>query len=321
MAGNIGINNQDFSIFQSQSTAVKDETGKVQNGSKSISAAGLQDRLNPIDEKINAARRKAMGFVRDALAGELSIDESQKKRNDHIGELGRTINESEKAIDDIDDEIGALREKFGIEPGGKEDKEIEFMIRAEKAREDSINGRIPEEMQERYDKLIANETEYQGRAKRLFREREVYADALDESKKAIRVENAIVRDTDIERLKTDPMGDAWEQADAVMEAAGKDAMGMLVDEAVSNIDEDLEKEKDKAEKAAEEKEKLEERIDAARAKEKEQEELTEEILEAAGRQSIKSLDMSNPDSEINELMSKLKLIEYDVKGSVVDEEV
>ena len=130
-----------------------------------------------------------------------------------------------------------------------------------------------------------------------------------------------VRDMSVERLKTDPMGEAWDNADAVMEAAGKEVMGMVVNDAMDHIDEELEEKREEAEKAEEEKEKLEERIDAAKEKKEEQEELTEEILDAVEKMSIKDLDMSDPESEINKLMSKLKLIEYDVKGAVVDEEV
>ena len=130
-----------------------------------------------------------------------------------------------------------------------------------------------------------------------------------------------MRDMTVERLKTDPAGDAWDQADSIMEAAGKEVAGMVIGDAMAHIDEQIEEKREEAEKAKEEKEKLEERIEAAKEKKEEREELTEEILEAADRMSVKELDTSDPDSEINKLMNKLKLIETDVKGAVVDEQV
>ncbi len=300
-------------------------SGTEKNGEnknvKSINASGLADVLDPVGAKLGKARQQAMKFIRDALAGELSIDDDMKSRNDHIGELGKTINKTEKAIKDIDREVSELREKYEVDPESQEEKDLQFLVNAERAKAKSPDGKLDEKIQERVDQLKGNLTEYQERALPLLLERDVHSDALREAKTDIRIENMTVRDMSVERLKTDPMGEAWDSADAVMEAAGKEVMGMVVNDAMDHIDEELEEKREEAEKAEEEKEKLEERIDAAKEKKEEQEELTEEILDAVGKMSIKDLDMSDPESEINKLMSKLKLIEYDVKGAVVDEEV
>lgn len=248
------------------------------SGLKSINASGLNDRLDPVSARLKSARKQAMKFIKDALAGELSIDDDMKKRNDHIGKLGSTINDARGSIRKIDDEIEELKDKYEGE-------------------------------------------EYQSRVQSLLMDREAYADTLKNSEAEVRIENMTVRDMSIERLKTDPMGDARDEADAVMESAGKEVVNMLVGEAQDHINEELEEKKKKAKEAEEEKEKLEERIDAAKEREKKQEEFTEDILETVSEQSIKDLDMSDPNSGINDLMNKLKLIEYDVKGAIVDEEV
>ena len=294
---------------------------KTEKNVKSINASGLADALDPVGAKLGKARQQAMKFIRDALAGELSIDDDMKSRNDHIGELGKTINKTEKAIKDIDSEVSKLREEYGVDPDSQEEKDLQFLVDAERARAKSPDAKLDEKIQERVDQLKGSLTEYQKRTLPLLLERDVHSDTLREAKTDIRIENMTVRDMSVERLKTDPMGEAWDNADAVMEAAGKEVMGMVVNDAMDHIDEELDKKREEAEKAEEEKEKLEERIDAAKEKKEEQEELTEEILDAVGKMSIKDLDMSDPESEINKLMSKLKLIEYDVKGAVVDEEV
>ena len=297
-------------------------TGKTEiKNTGSINASGLADVLDPVGAKLGKARQQAMKFIRDALAGELSIDDDMRSRNDHIGELGRTINKTEKAIRDIDTEVNGLREQYGVDPDSREEKDLQFLVNAERARAKSPDGKLDEKVQEKVDQIKGDLTEYQERALPLLLEKDVHSETLNKAKTDIRIENMTVRDMSVERLKTDPMGEAWDNADSVMEAAGKEVMGMVVNDAMDHIDEELEEKREEAEKAEEEKEKLEERIDAAKEKKEEQEELTEEILDAVGKMSIKDLDMSDPESEINKLMSKLKLIEYDVKGAVVDEEV
>ncbi len=268
---------------------------------RSINASGLAEALDPVETRLGKARQQAMKFIREALAGELSIDEDMKARNARIGELGKTINKTEKAVKDIDRRLSDLRTEYGIDPDSQEEKALEDLVNAEGTPTDL--------------------TEYQQRALSLMRDRAVHQDTLKEAKTDIRIENMTVRDMSVERLKSDPMGDAREQADAVMEAAGQAVVGMVVGDAMEHIDEQIGEKREEAEKAAEEKEKLEERIEAAKEKKEEQEELTEEILEAAERMSVKELDMSDPESGINKLMNRLKLIETDVRGAVVDEEV
>ena len=301
----------------SQSPARKTEYKNV----KSINASGLADVTDPIGARLGKARQQAMKFIRDALAGELSIDDDMRSRNDHIGELGRTINKTQKAIRDIDSEVSALREKYEVDSDSQEEKDLQFLVDAERAGAKSPDWKPDEEIKERVERIKGSLTEYQERALPLLMERDVHSDTLREAKTDIRIENMTVRDMSVERLKTDPMGEARDNADAVMEAAGREIAGMVVNDAMDHIDKELEKKHEEAEKAEEEKEKLEERIDAAKEKKEEQEELTKEILDAVGKMSISDLDMSDPESEINKLMSKLKLIEFDVKGAVVDEEV
>ncbi len=137
--------------------------------------------------------------------------------------------------------------------------------------------------------------EYQSRARDLLMERDVHTDNLKNARSEIRAENMTVRDMSIERLKTDPLGDAREDADAIMEAAGKDVVGLLVGEAQSHVDEELNKKKEEAERTEEEKKKLEEKTEAVKEREKIQEEL-------------------------KDMVNKLKLTDHDVKGAVVDEE-
>lgn len=286
----------------------------------SVYAGGFSHALDP-DEKLRKARNQAMKFIRDALAGETSIDADMKARNDHIRELGATIHHTKSSLNHLSTQLSSLREEYDIEPDSREEQELQYLVHAEKARATSPTGRLSPEMQEKVDAITSHLSEYQKKALPMLLEQDVQAQTLIDAENEILVEGMIVRDTKIERLKTDPMRDAWEQTDAVMDAAQSEVLADLYAESVAHVEEDLKEKVEKAEEAAEKKEELEERIQETKEERKEREEITEELLEAAQEKRIASLDLSDPQSGISEMMSKLKLIEYDVKGAAVDEKL
>ena len=145
--------------------------------------------------------------------------------------------------------------------------------------------------------------------------------AMD-AENALTAENAVIRQTKIERLKSNPMGEARDQADAVIDAANDEIMGMLIDEGREHIDEKQEEEKKKAEAAEEKKQELEEKLEARKEDRKEQEKLTQDIVEASQELNGGSTDsVTQAQQEIRDMMNRLKLVEDDVKGAAVDQGV
>ena len=144
-----------------------------------------------------------------------------------------------------------------------------------------------------------------------------YVTTAYEAKQEIMVENRIISATELERLKNHPMIDAQKQADAVMEEASKEIMGMLIDEAKDHIDEEAEREKEETLAEKEKEEELQERIDAVKDK-KENEELTEDILDGVAEAASTAADVNTAQQEVKDMMNIMKLIEDDIKGAVVD---
>ena len=136
-----------------------------------------------------------------------------------------------------------------------------------------------------------------------------YQKQYDNIKNDIMSEIAAIRGTKLERLKSSPMIKAQKEAGEIMEAAGDEIIGMLMQEAKDHIDEEKEEREEKAEEIAEKREEEEERLDKSREKSEEAEAITEMIRKSA------SNDMKK---EIEELLDKLKLIEEDIKGAAVD---
>lgn len=137
--------------------------------------------------------------------------------------------------------------------------------------------------------------------------------------KQIETENAIIRGTKLERLKKDPMVKAGKQAEEVMDAASKEIIGMLMDEAKAHIDEEMEEKKEAAKEKAEKEKEQEEKLEAIKEKKKQQEELTEEIIESTEQMAEMSSTQSDVLQEVKDLVNKMKLLEEDIKGAAVDE--
>lgn len=158
-------------------------------------------------------------------------------------------------------------------------------------------GDVPEEeltaeMIEQRDQAIE---EYQKQANRL--------------ESQIEAENMAIRDTKLERLKKSPMLKASKEADAILEAANDEILGMLIQESRDHIDEEMEEKEEQAEKLEEKKEAEEELIEKRQEREDELEELTE-MIQDSGADDVQK--------ELEDMLEKLKLIEEDLKGAAVD---
>ncbi len=149
----------------------------------------------------------------------------------------------------------------------------------------------------------------------------------------------------LERLKHQEMVKAQKKADEVMEAANDEIFGMLVDEAKDHVDEDLEETREEAKEEAEEKaeqeekieerkeqqEQLEEQVEETQVKNEEQERLRREASERSREdadllESMIDVGMGNTGSvsdvqtDVKTMLHKMKLLEEDLKGSMVDDQ-
>lgn len=133
------------------------------------------------------------------------------------------------------------------------------------------------------------------------------------SESAIMGENAAVRETKMALLKrTYDMRDASKDAEKVMEAASKEIVDMLKQDAIDKIDEDMEEEQEKAEEIKEEQEEKEKLIE----KDKEQKKLEETTKELITADS--DTEKSKLQKEIQKILEEQDLIEEDLKGLAVD---
>ena len=297
------------------------KNGKAKNGGKSIDARSMASVTDPIATKKAQVRKKAMKIIGDAFAGESKIDDDMANRREKIRSLTGEIGDSTKAISDIEASRAALQDKFGVSSDSQEQKDLELLAKGiETGFSSGSDVRLTKEEEEQIAKIkAAGLTEYQQQSLALKKSEESYVNELADARNEIQTENAVIRQTKIERLKSNSMGAAFEQADAVMGAASDEIMGMLIAEGKDHIDEKQEEEKKTAEEAADKKKELEEKLQARKDEKKEQEELTKDIVEAANKQAGGADSVAQAQQEIKDMMNKLKLIEDDVKGAAVDQ--
>ena len=314
---NVNVNNYNSGIQNANAT-----NSNAEKKTGNIKADSLNLANDPVAQRRAEAQKKAMKIIGDAYAGEKKIDDDMAARRDKVRELSSELIENRKAVKDLEDKRVALRDEYGVNPDSQEEKDLQLLAKAKESKFEGSNVHLSLEERKRVEEIEAGGlTEYQERSLELKEYESPYYTAAMEAEIEIHTENAILRQTKIERLKSDPMGSAQKEADAVMDEANNEIIGMVMDAAKDHIDEEREKEKERAEAEKKKEEEVQEKIDSAKAKRKEQEELTADILDNAQTLTNVTSKMEDAQQEVKELMNKLNLVEADVKGAKVDKGV
>ena len=216
------------------------QAGKGKKNQKSVFAGELNGIQDNILVKQQKARKEALKVVTDTWSGDKKIDNGLKERRERIKSLQEEVGNAKKELADIARQQEDLQERYGIDADSAEQKDLELWLKSREA------GRNPEvsltkEERERLAGLAGQElTEYQSRVLELDSYGDYHRAIIAEDEKQIEIENKIIRDTKLERLKKDPMQGAQKQAEAIEEAAGKEILGMLAEEGKEHVDKEQE---------------------------------------------------------------------------------
>lgn len=300
----------------------QEKINKGLSDKKTMDGSLLQPKYDAVEEKRKAARKKAMKIVGDAFANERKIDDDLNERRDKIGSMKQVIKDANRVIGEIEKRRDELREAYGVEKDSEEEADLKLLEKADKADRPWSEVRLTKEERKRAMEIREGGlTEYQEESLKLFEHETKPDKEAYEASREIKIESQIIRAVELERLKNHPMVDAKNQAEDVLEEASKEIVGMLIDETKEHVDEEAEKEKEKAKAEAEKEEALQEKLDAAREKKKQMKEFVEDILEGVQEISTVQQDVSSAQQEVKDMMSKMKMIEEEVKGAAVDETV
>lgn len=270
-----------YAGMQPQSTAAAGEE-KEQSQRKTLFAGELQQggtQQDRIAQKRAQAQRQAMKVVGDAFAGDRTIDGDMESRREHVQELK-------------EEKLRLSEEAAGV---------------AERR----------ETLEKAYAAGEVSDEDYASGAESLSKEEQACRKKLSENESAILSENAVVRGTRLERLKHNPMGEARDQADAILEAAGDEIVGMVLEDAKEKLDEENGQRQDQADGIREQREEQEAFIE----KQQENRSEAEALLEEMPVEEVLSLERTQSDvkQEIQNMLDKMKLLSEDLKGAAVDE--
>ena len=328
-----------------------------QENRNSIYAGDLGLGKDTITLRKQQAQKKALKLIQDAWTGDRKVAQSITDIKAKADELQADIEANQEIINQGELQKEALREQYGVEADSQEQKDLELLEKEADMRRlgNGPDGvQLTEEEQNRLKELkdpITGEykvslTEYQQRCLEIDSSQSVFERRITAAQQQIEEGYASIRGIRIEQLKHHTMVDAQQNADEIMDQAGKDAIGMLVGEAKDHVDETYEEQREEAKEKAEEKEeqeekledrreeqeKLENRIDAQRAeshkaeearreqekKAREDSELMEDMAEAGMDVAGSSAEVQ---AEVKDMLQKMKLLDEDLKGAAVDEEL
>lgn len=318
-------------------------TDKAEQGNRKTFFAGNSNLANdPIAEKRQEAQEKAWKVVSDAWDADKAIDKSVEDRQNHYNEMLEIKKKAQAELKRINDEKTALKEEYGIADDSQEQKDLEFI---EKVKDylagDFHNGITEEDLVDYVEMRKQPLTEYQTRALELHEMAKKFKADLKDANDAMKDDIADIKAIALERLKSDPMADAQKTADAIETAANKEIIGMAMQQAKDHIDEKMEEAEEKAEEKAEEEEAKEEKLEDLKEIKALQEAIIEGTKEAVAEAEARRQENETPELPLDELIKltqmntetgkvqktldeikySMALLEADLKGIEIDEEI
>ncbi|MCR4656079.1 MAG: hypothetical protein K5770_07625 [Lachnospiraceae bacterium] len=316
----------------------------VKNG---VMFAGNANLPSMIGQKRDQARKQAMKIVSDAFSGERKLDVTMQGIRDKVSALKEENYGYTKEIRANEERISELADMYGIDPQSEEQKDLELLHRRS-MRENALESEpFTKEEKERLAELDRQGlTEYQERALDIYKMNDAMQHSINDNTAMIEGNNSAIANMKIERLKTDPIGDAMDEAGNIMDAASDEIKSMIVKDSMQHIEEKAEEEKEKAEEKAEKKEEEEEKIEAVKERKEELDELIEKakenneqteaeaerareanknIIENASDiaelngQMIAEIPQDKVNNEIQNILNRLNLLPEDLKGAKVDD--
>ena len=274
---------------------------------------------NKLLQKKKEAQEKAMKVVGDAFEADKQIDNDLQERRDKIAALGQENQKLQEQINEISERQDALMEQYGITADSQEQKDLELLRKKDKWMRGEGEALTKEEFE--YISKLESEglTDYQRQQREWDAEKKHFQKDIDKNKEEILIENAVIRGTKLERLKSAPMAKAQKEAEAILDASSKEIINMIMEEAKDTIEEKSEEEQEKAEKLEEKQEEQEAFIE----KQKEKREETEELLENMPMEEMLHMGQLKDEikQEIKNIVSEMKLVAEDIKGAIVDQNI
>ena len=319
--GAMKVNNA--AIFMGDSSRSQRHNGiqEEKGGRKSIFAGNMKDNFDPIARKKQQARQQAMKIVGDAWDGERKMDEELSKTKEKLGEYREMKLAAESQLKGIEREEEALRKAYGIEDEAQAQADLKLLDKKAASMEEGSQVVLTEEEKQRLSQIDeAGLREYQEKSQALNDRAKAYNAQIREADNGMFAIAAANTDAKINKpqIQAKTIMKAQETADEILEAASKEIIGMLTEEAKDHVDQELEEKKEAAEEKAEKEEEEKEKIGKAKEEKEQKEEFVEEVADT-GEFSVEADNvLKDVQRDIKKVMDEMKLLEEDLKGAAVD---
>ena len=304
----------------------KDINGRENEQGSLLYAGNLNLPKAPAD-KVDNARKQAMKLVKDAFEKDRetdrSLDEIRKARSRTEDDLAWR----QDTIDSARERVAEYAKANGITSDSREQKDLDLIRKARDMKREEPDADPSEYLSEdEIDRLShINEkglTENQRLALETDDEIRNTQSEIDNDKELIKGYNTAIQDIGIESLKDQGMLKAGNAKDAIMQTAYDEAVKSVVQDAVERMDEEQDEIKEAAEEKAEKKAEAEEK-----AEKREEEKKEREILEGQAELRRVTARTAGGESQgqvntgIQNILNKLGLLEEDIKGIEVSENI
>lgn len=315
MIGKVGSDNSNLQNRLMQADKEQEYRTKIEK--KSVDARELNLQQDTVLSKQIQAQKKALKHIINAFGVEQgisdSINEHIKKAEELTEEANMNLSES-KRLERLKSD---LKKSYDIADDSMEQKDLELLEKQERIERRESNEELSVEEKKRLSEM-GPLTEYQTAA---FEYEKAILEFNSRAKDAI--DSAINKNRVAEKLKIEQgklyvQVDAQKAADDIMEQASKEILGMILDEGKDLVDDKIEENKEEVEKRAEKE------AEKERVKEK-----NEPTKEAVIGQNVSQLgNIAEADGVINKvqeelrnMVAKQKMLEEDVKGLEVDQQI
>lgn len=325
-----------------EQTAEKTTRGEKSGEQRNAVFAGEMLGGDTIMDKLLQAREKAWKVVSDAWGVEQETDETIAEIESHKQEMLEQLDEANGHLRENRAAEEALRIEYEVDVESQEYQDLQLLKKEQDFRNGVSMERPTLEEQKRLAEIKQEPlTEYQTRALELNEHAAKFKRDIQTAKDWMKVDDENIQSIQLEKLKSHAMVDATNEADVIMETASKEAVGEMLAEGKEHIDEKLEEAKEKAEENAkkqEEKEEIREEIKLEKAIKQAMIEGTAEAVKEAKAEARRreASDVDTPEmlemtqmqagagqvsQSLAELKANMKVLEADLKGIKVDEEI
>lgn len=297
---------------------------KQQDGGNTIYAGDLELGQNDLLAKKDRMKKNALKVLTEAFTNDQKIDDSVDKHRSKAEAMEKEAAEATGEMKRIGGLKQELKGTYGITDDSQEQKDLELLEKKGDIDKGFSNATLTKEEEERINSM-GPVTEYQQAALDYHGMELTWRKRLGDANDTIEMEHKTINTIQLDRLKTHPIVDAHKDSKKLLDAAGKELIGGLMEEAKENIDEKIGDNTDEEEEIKnKDKKQQEETAQAEKADKKKEEKKAKQYKdntmpdEPGPREDI---DWERLHRQVKAAADKENLLNEDLKGLTVDEQL